>query len=211
MSSFMWARAQKVNKYARLGLIVLIGGIAFGNTHFSVKYLSTLSGDGTWQMTLAHYAVSVGLTVFCFVCMGFFLNPAFWSFMTEELGESFKKLGGMGAIAGTIMTFVLMGGIAFLLFWCYRWDLETTHFGLGLGQYPLLSIYSVPTFFFVFAPDVGAIAWNVSNVVDTKTRSLRANPSKPTQRSVAPQSKPAARPAAPAGSNPLAGFMGLGK
>ena len=72
--------------------------------------------------------------------------------------------------------------MVYALFWCYTWDLETTHYGLGLGDYPLTSIAAVPTYFFVFAPDVGAIAWNISNIVDKKTRSLRGNAQqKPTQ------------------------------
>lgn len=179
--NFIFSRNPKFNKWTRWVMLACCGGAFFANTHYSVKYLQGLAAETGQELTRVLYAThlltSVVITVICLCLMGAVTNPAFWGFMTEELQDLFKKLKGLGGFMGMASTLVILclmfGGMFFL----YRWDLLTTQFGLGVSQFPLFSTAAVPAWALVFAPDIGAIAWNMSSQIDTKTRGLRGGKS----------------------------------
>jgi hypothetical protein len=174
--NFLFARSPKFNKWVRWLLCLCMGGAFLANTHYSVQYLSQLSGgNGGRLMLLTHILTSITVTVLCLCLMGAVTNPAFWSFMIDDLQDHFKKMKGIGSYIGFAVTAIILCVLFGAMFFLYQWDLVTTQFGLGLGGQSLLSTAAVPAWALVFAPDLGAIAWNISNESDKRTRSLRGN------------------------------------
>ena len=181
MANFIFARNPKMNNWVRWGICFCSGGAFLANTHYSVLYLQGIAEQPNGVMLATHILTSVTVTVICLCVMGCLTNPAFWGFMTEELQDVFKKLKGIGAIMGMIAQLIILSALVTAVFFLYRWDLTTTQFGFGLMAYPMLSSATVPVWALVFAPDIGAIAWNISSEVDKRTRTLRGGSKKPTQ------------------------------
>jgi len=205
--NFLYARSQKFNKWVRWLLCACIGGAFLANTHYSVQYLSHLSGGGGGKLMLGtHILTSITVTVLCLCLMGAITNPAFWSFMIDDLQDHFKRMKGIGSYIGFAVTAIILCVLFGAMFFLYQWDLVTTQFGLGLGNQPLLSTASVPAWALVFAPDIGAIAWNISNEADKRTRSLRGGSKGGS--SAKPASMPTSKPAAmPSGGGGLGGLF----
>ena len=189
--SVLFTRSPGFNKWARKALAVFIGlGFAV-NIHYSVVYLQGLAGTTGNVAKLPHVFTSLLMTVFCVTLMGVVANSAFWGFMIEDFQEHFKKIKGVGSYLGFAVTFVILSVMFGAMFSLYFFDLITTQFGYGAGQYSIFSMQALPAWALVFCPDLGAIAWNMSNESDKRTRSLRGNGGGGRKSSSSPAAMPA--------------------
>lgn len=180
--SFVLSRPNIANKWAiRVGWF-LSGLIIILNIHFSAVVIMTMGAEngiqkiGFWEVALSTYIPATGVTVFCFLAVGFLSHPMGIPLALEQI-QSIRKqsTSRLATLFGYLVTITVLTGLIAGLWMCYRFDFSTTSSFMGTGAYPLFDHRQIPTWIFIIGPELIMLFINAVGAISGGKSGSRGN------------------------------------